>query len=76
MVTAPLIVALTFVMIRWRWVLEKAIATVDDPTSVPIAYTLVATVIGAVPWRNSPGFCSLPSVGWQPARLEPRCEVV
>ena len=43
--TVPLLVALTFVVIRWRWVLRKAIASVDYPTTIPIPFTLVVTVL-------------------------------
>jgi hypothetical protein len=45
MLTVPLLVALTFVVIRWRWVVRKAIASVDYPTPIPIPFTLVVTVL-------------------------------
>jgi hypothetical protein len=45
MSTVPLLVALTVVGIRWRWIVRKAIESVDYPTTVPIPYTLVATVL-------------------------------
>src|SRR5438105_2592386 len=39
MSTVPLLVALTFVGIHWRWIVRKAIESVDYPTTVPIPYT-------------------------------------
>jgi hypothetical protein len=55
MLTVPLLVALTFAAIRWRWLVGKAIESVDYPTTVPIPYTLVATVLlgcamSQLPW--------------------------
>ena len=55
MLTVPLLVALIFVVIRWRWVVRKAIASVDYPPTIPIPFTLVVTVLfgcamAQVPW--------------------------
>lgn len=56
LMTVPLLVGLTFVVIFWPWVLRKAIASVDYPTSVPIPYTLVATVFAGCAFSQFPWF--------------------
>jgi len=44
MLTVPVLVGLIFVVVRWRWVVQKAIESVDYPTTMPISYILCASV--------------------------------
>jgi len=54
MSTVPLLVATTFVGIRWRWIVRKAIESTDYQTTVPIPYTLIVTVFVACAMSQFP----------------------
>lgn len=54
MSTMPLLVAMIFVGVRWRWIVRKAIESTDYPTTVPIPYMLIATVFGGCAMAQFP----------------------
>jgi len=45
MLTVPVLTALVFMVIRWKWLIQKAIASIDYPTTVPVPYVLVITIL-------------------------------
>ena len=61
---------LLFMIIRWDWLIEKAIASVDHPRTTPVTYTLVATVLGGcamsqLPWALLLTRCSFVAAAWR-----------
>jgi hypothetical protein len=64
MFTVPLIAALIFMVVRWKWLVQKAIASVDYPTTTPVPYILVITVMSGcamslLPWLLLAGKCGI-----------------
>jgi hypothetical protein len=61
---------LLFMIIRWDWLIEKAIASVDYPTETPVTYILVITVLGGcamsqLPWALLLSQCRFVTTAWQ-----------
>ena len=55
MLTAPILAGLVFMVIRWKWVVQKAVESVDYSTTTPVPYILVMTVLvgcgmSQLPW--------------------------
>ena len=66
MFTVPLIAALVFMVARWKWLIRKAIESADYPTTTPVSYILVITVMwgcvmSLLPWALLVSKCG---VGW------------
>lgn len=66
MVTLPLIAVLILMVVRWDWLIQKAIESVDYPTTIPVPYILVITVMwgclmSLFPWLLLVSKCG---VGW------------
>ena len=66
MFTVPLIAALIFMVVRWNWLIQKAIESVDYPTTTPVSYILVITVMwgcvmSLLPWALIVSKCG---IGW------------
>jgi hypothetical protein len=55
MLTVPLLAGLIFVVVRWRWVVQKAIESVDYPTTMPIPYFVCVSVLS---------FCGFSQLAW------------
>jgi hypothetical protein len=55
--SALVLAGLTFIIVRWRWVIKKAIGAADDyPTMIPVPYMLIIIVLFGC------GMSQLPSV--------------
>ena len=66
MFTVPLIAALILMVVRWKWLVQKAIESIDYPITIPVSYVLVITVFGGcimslLPWAVLLSECG---VGW------------
>ncbi|HEX3116673.1 MAG TPA: hypothetical protein VHQ48_14425 [Bradyrhizobium sp.] len=60
--TVPLLAALVFMVIRWKWFVQKAIESTDYPTTMPVTYTLIVTVLfgcglSQFPWALLAAHC-------------------
>ena len=65
MFTIPVLTGLSFAVIRWKWLVQKTIMDTNDATTVPVPYTLVATVLigcafSQFPWLLLLTHCWLP----------------
>jgi hypothetical protein len=61
--TLPLLIVQVFMIVRWNWAVQKAIESADYPTTTPVTYILVMTVLGGCGMSQVP-FVLLVSRCW------------